>query len=124
MTPHEQSLIDAICPAIKSKKRIRFWYLNATSGVRDWRTVEPYLIGCPPRKHVQLSAWYIPTTEQGMVGHTESWRSYLLRNISDLQILEEPFASFRTDFDPKSYGMKEVICFATKDEQAFMQISR
>jgi predicted DNA-binding transcriptional regulator YafY len=124
MTPEEKQLIDIICPAIQAKKLIRFWYLNATSGLRDWRTVEPHIIGQIPRKHIQLSAWFIPTTEQGMVGQKENWRTYTLKNISDIQVLGETFANPRPDFEASGYGMKDIFCCVTKDVQPVMKINR
>jgi predicted DNA-binding transcriptional regulator YafY len=123
MTPHEQNLIDIICPAIQAKKLIRFWYLNSSSGLRDWRTVEPYIIGAIPRKYIQLSAWFIPTPEQAMVGQKENWRTYHLKNISDIQVLEEKFTFVRSDFDPQGYGMKEVFCAVAKEVQPIMRIN-
>ncbi len=124
MTPHEQQLINTICPAIQSKQLIRFWYLNMTNGIRDWRTVEPYIIGSIPRKYIQLSAWFIPTAEQAMVGQKENWRTYVLKNISDLQVLDKNFALIRQDFDPLGYGMKEIFCSVNKESQPVMKINR
>jgi len=123
MTQHQQSLIDLICPAIQNKQLIRFWYLNVTNGIRDWRTVEPYIIGAIPRKNISVSAWFIPTAEQKMVGQKENWRTYILKNISDLQILELKFTSYRSDFEPTGYGMKDIYCSAAKEKKAFMQIN-
>lgn len=111
MTPQEQSVIASMCPAIQSRNLIRFWYQNA-SGRMEWRIVEPYLIGAFARKHVQLSAWLLPTPEQILAGQKEGWRSYVVKNISDLQIMEEKFPTTRTGYDPKGSGMKEVFCAA------------
>ncbi len=79
----------------------------------EWRMVEPYLIGAFPRKHIQLTAWLLPTPEQILAGQKEGWRTYTLKNISDLQILEERFPTTRIGYDPKGNGMKEVFCAAT-----------
>lgn len=115
MTPHEQQLIDSICPAIQSKKLIRIWYQNTTSGLQDWRTAEPYLIGSFPRKHIQLIAWFLPTPEQIMAGQKEGWRAYILKNIAEAQILEYLFEKTRQDYDPKGNGMKDIHCAAGRD---------
>ena len=111
MTPQEQSLITSICPAIQSRCIIRFWYQNA-SGRMEWRIVEPYLIGAFLRKNIQLSAWLLPTPEQILAGQKEGWRTYTLKNISDLQILEEIFPTTRIGYDPKGNGMKDIYCAA------------
>lgn len=71
--------------------------------------VEPYLIGRFPLKSLMLSAWLIPTPEQILSGQKEGWRSYTLKNITDLQILEDSFTR-RSDYDPTGNGMKEVLC--------------
>lgn len=124
MTSHEQQIISTICPAIQSRRLIRIWYKNNTSGLTDWRTVEPYLIGAYPRKHIQLSAWFVPTEDQQLVGQKEGWRTYLLKNISEVEVQEATFEASRPDYDPLGNGMKEIFCSAEKQVQAFMKISR
>ena len=115
MTLREMELIATICPAIQSNRLIRFWYENASgSKLKEWRTVEPYVIGAYPQRHIQLLAWLLPTHEQFMTGQQEAWRSYTLRNISELQLLETVFSP-RRDFDPKGSGMKTILCSAQKE---------
>ncbi|MBK5277233.1 MAG: WYL domain-containing protein [Bacteroidia bacterium] len=113
MTPPEKDNISIISQAIESKSLIRFWYENTTTSHKDWRVVEPYLIGKFSRKHLQLSAWRIPTTEQLYNGQKESWRAYIIRNISQVQILEQSF-EVRVDYDPTGNGMSEIICGINK----------
>ncbi len=115
MTPHEQHLIDIICPAVQTQNLIRIWYRNTASGLQDWRTAEPYLIGSFHKKHIQLAAWFLPTPEQMMAGQKEGWRAYILKNISEVQVLETNFERARQDYDPQGNGMKEVICAARRD---------
>lgn len=57
------------------------------------------------------------------MGHTENWRTYLLKNISDIQILDQKFELVRPDFDSTGGGMKEIFCVINKDRQAFMKIN-
>ena len=122
MTTHEQELVNTICTAIQTGKQIRIWYKNTTSGLQDWRIVEPYVIGSFPRKYIQLSAWFLPTPEQAVVGQKEGWRTYLLKNISEVQILVETFTGQRKDYDPLGNGMKDVFCAAKKQPIPFMKI--
>ncbi len=122
MTTHEQELVNTICTAIQTGKQIRIWYKNTTSGLQDWRIVEPYVIGSFPRKHIQLSAWFLPTSEQELVGQKEGWRTYLLKNISEVQTLNETFTGQRRDYDPLGNGMKDVFCAAKKQPIPFMKI--
>ena len=122
LTPHEQILVNTICPAIQSGHLIRIWYKNTISGLQDWRTVEPYAIGSFPRKHIQLSAWVIPTPEQALVGQKEGWRAYVLKNISEAEILEETFPGQRQDYEPAGNGMSEILCAAKKQAIPVMKI--
>ncbi len=115
MTPHEQHLIDVICPALQTRNLIRIWYRNTTSGLQDWRAAEPYLIGSFPKKHIQLAAWFLPTPEQIMTGQKEGWRAYILKNISEVQVLETHFERTRLDYDPQGNGMKNIHCSAVRD---------
>lgn len=120
MTAHEQLLIASICPAIQSKNLIRFWYENSTTHFKDWHTVEPYVIGTYHNRSIQLSGWLLRTPEQTAIGKREAWRSYILKNISQLEILGQ-FQISRQDFDPLGNGMKEVYCAGKKDP--FMRIT-
>lgn len=113
MTPHEQEIITIISQAIVSKNLIRFWYENTTTAHKDWRVVEPYVIGKFPKKFLQLSAWSVPTMEQLYNGQKESWKAYIVRNISQVQILEQQF-HVRSDYDPTGNGMSEVVCRVIK----------
>jgi len=113
VTPHEQEIITTINQAIESKNLIRFWYENTTTAHNDWRVVEPYVIGKFPKKFLQLSAWCVPTMEQLYNGQKESWKAYILRNISQVQILEQQF-HLRSDYDPTGNGMSEIVCGAKK----------
>src|SRR5258708_21243701 len=106
MTTHEQQLVDVICQAIQSRNLIRFWYKNITSGIQGWRIAEPYLVGSFPRKHIQLSAWFLTTPEQILAGQKEGWRAYILKNISEVRVLDKKFERLRQDYDPQGSGMK------------------
>ena len=113
MTPHEQEIITTISQAIESKNLIRFWYENTTTAHKDWRVVEPYVIGKFNKKFLQLSAWSVPTMEQLYNGQKESWKAYILRNISQIQILEQSF-NVRADYDATGNGMAEIVCGVKK----------
>ena len=113
MTPQEQELVDTISRAIESKNLIRFWYENTTTAHKDWRVVEPYVIGKFPKKFLQLSAWSVPTMEQLYNGQKESWKAYIIRNMSQIQILEQQF-QVRADYDPTGNGMSEIVCCIKK----------
>jgi len=66
---YDNMMIELICPAIKAKQLIRFWYEDTTTDFKDWRTVEPHLIGQYKEEsaNIVLSAWFLPTTEQQLL---------------------------------------------------------
>lgn len=113
MTAQEQELVNIISHAIESKSLIRFWYENTTTAHKDWRVVEPYVIGKFNKKFLQLSAWSVPTMEQFYNGQKESWKAYILRNVSQVQILEQQFQQ-RSDYDPTGNGMSEIVSYVKK----------
>src|SRR3954468_6657188 len=82
----EQETLVNICRAIKARKVIKILYENLQGGTKDWRMVEPYLVGSFPRKNMQLSAWFLPSPEQVDLGMKGDWRSYTIKNISDLEV--------------------------------------
>jgi len=49
------------------------------------------------------------------------WRSYTLKNMSEVQILETPFIA-RRDYDPKGSGFKNIHC-ATEREPTYLRIA-
>jgi hypothetical protein len=121
MTDPEKILVASICPAIQARNMIKFWYENSTgSQYSDWHVVEPYILGVFNNGSVQLSAWVLPTPEQAERGKKEAWRSYILKNVSKLEVLGQ-FQKARPDFDPKATGMREIFCAGKRD--AFMRIA-
>jgi hypothetical protein len=69
MTEYERQLIQKLCPVIKNKNLIRFWYVDRTTDFADWRLIEPHLIGQTKYKaaNIWLSGWFLPTQEQMLV---------------------------------------------------------
>jgi hypothetical protein len=121
MTDREKILVASICPAIQARNMIKFWYENSTgSQFSNWHTVEPYILGVFGNGSIQLSAWTLPSSEQSERGKKEAWRSYVLKNISKLEVLGQ-FQTARPDFDPQATGMKEIFCAGKRD--AFMRIA-
>lgn len=106
----EQETLVNICRAIKARKVIRILYENLSAGTKDWRTVEPYLVGSFPRKNMQLSAWYLPTPEQIERGQKGDWRSYTIKNIAGLEVLDIEIQKARPGYNPTGTGMK-VLCY-------------
>jgi predicted DNA-binding transcriptional regulator YafY len=116
MSMLEQETLVNICRAIKARKVIKILYENLAAGTKDWRTVEPYIVGSFPRKNMQLSAWSVPSAEQAERGAKGDWRSYTIKNISALEVLEVQIQKARPGFNPSGSGMK-VVCFFEEEDQ-------
>ncbi len=112
----EQETLVNICRAIKARKVIKILYENLSAGTKDWRTVEPYLVGSFPRKNMQLSAWYLPSPEQVARGIKGDWRSYTIKNISGLEVLDMEIQKARPGFNPSGTGMKVLCAFEEVDQ--------
>jgi predicted DNA-binding transcriptional regulator YafY len=112
----EQETLVNICRAIRARKVINILYENLAAGTKDWRMVEPYLVGSFPRKNMQLSAWFLPSAEQTGRGVKGDWRSYTIKNISGLEVLDVQIQKARPGFNPTGMGMK-VLCFFEEADQ-------
>lgn len=118
MTPHEEKLKKVLCEAIKNRQLIRFYYESESSGKKEWRTVEPYIIGIKHTGNVFLAALAIEERikpiEERITGH------YLLKKISEdkLQILSELYSEPKVERQRiVSTPSIEVLCrFKYKDE--------
>src|SRR4051812_14038241 len=99
MSLFEQETLVNICRAIKARKVIKILYENLSAGTKDWRTVEPYLVGTPPRKNMQLSAWSLPSLEQAERGMKGDWRSYTIKNIAGVEVLDVEIQKPRPGFN-------------------------
>lgn len=116
MSLMEQETLVNICRAIKARKVIKILYENLSAGTKDWRTVEPYLVGSFPRKNMQLSAWYLPPAEHVARGIKGDWRSYTIKNISGLEVLDLQIQKPRPGYNPASTGMKVLCAFEEVDQ--------
>jgi hypothetical protein len=106
MTPKEKAVMEKICPAIKEKKLIKFWYDDKTEDKRGWRIVEPHQIVKLKPKAVGsaesnvMFAWFLPTDEQMMNEWSEGWKQYLLERIDRIEILDQKYSFTRIGYDP------------------------
>lgn len=54
ITEYEKELIKDLCPIIKNKQLIKFYYSDNSSNFEDWRIVEPHLIGVSNTKQENI----------------------------------------------------------------------
>jgi predicted DNA-binding transcriptional regulator YafY len=104
-------IITTLCKAIKEKKVIKFYYDDKYSSFKDWRIVEPYLIGNHKSTgNSTLVGWFLSTTEQSQNDHPEDWGNYLIDRIKNLQILDKTFLGTRPNYNPNDKRMKIIHC--------------
>lgn len=111
MTEYERKLIQQLCPIIKNKQLIRFWYNDKTTDFEGWRLIEPHLIGQTSYKHanIWIVGWFLPTTEQ-MFEHEAKWGNYILDDISKVEILEQRYQFTRPLYNRNDKRMATIYC--------------
>lgn len=112
MTEYERQLIQKLCPVIKNKQYIRFWYNDKTTNFEGWRLVEPHLIGQTKYKHanIWLVGWFLPTPEQMIEEHEEKWGNYILDDISKVEILDQKYRFTRPQYNNNDKRMSTIYC--------------
>jgi hypothetical protein len=95
-------MLPLICDAIRARRLLMFGYGNRVP------IVEPHLYGVNALEHEVLSAWLLP-------GHSRAdprggWRTYLVAEMRDVQILDQPFADPRPDYNPDDTRMVRTFC--------------
>ena len=119
MTTFERTIIDLLCPAIKEKKLIKFWYADKTDDKTDWRTIEPHQIGkLKPKKpggseSIIITGWFLPTDEQILKGWDENWKNYILERISKIEIFDETYSLTRMGYNPRDDKRCSIVYCAT-----------
>lgn len=112
ITEYEKKLIRELCPVIKNKQLIRFWYNDKTTDFEGWRLVEPHLIGQTKYKaaNIWLVGWFLPTTEQLIEGREEKWGNYVLDDISKIEVLSQKYRFTRPMYNPHDKRMTTIYC--------------
>lgn len=111
ITPYEKDMIKLLCPAVKSRTLIEFWYEDTTKKFKDWRMVMPHLIGENAKTgYIQLVAWFLPTSIQMLDGESEGWRLYNLENISQVNFLNKKFRLPQFQYNPNDSRMSYIYC--------------
>lgn len=120
MTPLEVSHITTVCPAIKSKKLIKFWYSDKTKDRVGWRKVEPHQIGQFRKEKskdesIVLTGWFLPTEEQLKMGWIEKWGNYILERMNDVEVLNESYKCTREGYNPTDEKRMSIVFCATDE---------
>ena len=120
-TKEQADIIKLLCKAITEKKLIKFYYENTTREHKDWRTIEPYLLGI--RKHnnkVFLTGWFLPSKKQAADNQIAEQKQYIIDKIDgdSLQLLKQTFTKIKV---PRNHIENtptiDVICKVSPDNK-------
>ena len=98
-----------VCDAIRARRLVRFIHEGYE------RLLEPHLYGIDTQNHEMLSGylvggWSATETEPG-------WRTYLVRDMYDLQAVAESFSGPRAGFNPAGARFHQVFCRLDEEPQ-------
>lgn len=63
MTKKKTEITEILCDAITKRSRIKFYYESSSSGKKEWRTVEPYIVAIKDRGAGNAFLAALPVTE-------------------------------------------------------------
>jgi Fic family protein len=80
-----------LCDAIRERRLVKFYYESDSSGKKEWRTVEPYIIGIKHTGNVFLAG--LPVIEKSKPIEKRVTGHYSLKkiNLNNLEILSEKY---------------------------------
>lgn len=121
MTKKKTEITELLCNAIQQRKIIRFYYESSSSGKKEWRTVQPYIVGVKERGAGNRFLAALAITELSKKIDKRITGHYLLDkiDINTIEVLEdtydEPQVERRRITDTPTI---EVICrFIYKNEK-------
>ena len=87
----EEKIQKVLRKAILERKLIRFYYESESSGKKEWRVVEPYIVGIKETGNKFLAA--LPITELSKPLDKRVTGHYLLKkmDLKKLELLDETF---------------------------------
>lgn len=99
-----------MCRAINQHKQLRILYTDEYKDRREYRIVNPHLVGINYSDHPVLRAWYEPELTQNIRGDKKGFRVYLIDNIIEILIMESYFYKTGYKYTPNDKDMKIIIC--------------
>jgi hypothetical protein len=96
MEHKREGLKDILCKAIKEKRLIKFYYESDTSKKKEWRTVEPYILGIKENGNAFLAASPIKKLKGNVNEHLGH---YLLKKIdlNKFELLQKTYKEPKVD---------------------------
>jgi hypothetical protein len=120
MNKKREDIVRLLCDAINQRRLVRFYYESTSSGKKDWRIVEPYIVGIKDKGagNTFLAALSISElskrTQDRIIGH------YLIErmDITKLEILDETFDQPKVERTRiVATPTIEIICRFTYDDE-------
>ena len=110
----QATVVRKLCKAIQEKRLVQFYYESKTSDKKEWRTVEPYLIGLRKKDgHLILSGWFVPNKDQLNEKQQPMQKLYLIERIDkdEIKVLAKTFDRLKVD-SKKIYQTPtlEILC--------------
>jgi hypothetical protein len=126
MEQKSEELKDILCKAIKEQGLVKFYYESDKSKRKEWRIVEPYILGIKENGNIFLAA--LPTEELGKNIKNRSLGHFLLNKI-DLTRFERLKKKYTTPNVERRWIITtphiKVICrFVYDDEKIVNNIHR
>jgi hypothetical protein len=91
MEQRQEEMKEILCKAIKERRLIQFYYESEKSKKKEWRMVQPYIVGIKENGNVFLAA--LPVSELQKRIEDRITPHYLLKkiNINKLELLPEKY---------------------------------
>lgn len=80
-----------LCDAIRQRRLVKFYYESDSSGKKEWRTAEPYIIGIKHTGNVFLAALPVPEIPKPIEKRVTGHYSLKKINVTSLEILSEKY---------------------------------
>jgi predicted DNA-binding transcriptional regulator YafY len=98
-----------ITEAIQSRKVLKFNYADAGESMPQMRIVEPFTLGVhKDTGNLVLSAWQ--TGGHTKSGRLDTWKLYIVDNMQNIIVTDEPAASYHNGYNPRDSRMVSILC--------------
>jgi hypothetical protein len=117
----QEQTINVLCKAVREKKLIKFFYKSKKTQKKEWRTIEPYLVGMyRSNQGFFVSGWFLPSKQQLAEGHEPEHKNYSFTNIgkSSLKTLSKAFKAIKVSREKIDETKTiEIICKVSFEDE-------
>lgn len=121
MNNNEAKVVSLLCQAIREKRRVKFFYSNTGNKKKEWRTIEPYLIGI--RKHngkIFLTGYDLSTKGENTHDKNLGQKQFLIDRVDSesIHVLDKNFKIIRVPKERiENTPTIDVICKVSFEEE-------